>query len=274
MAIKSYKPTTPSRRFITDIDRSELSNERPPRQLLQKLQRHAGRDMYGHISTRHKGGGAKKMYRVIDFKRDKDGIPGKVAGIEYDPYRSAHIARIHYADGEKRYILAPEGLKVGSVVMSGEECEFNVGNAMPLAKIPLGMPIHNIELVPGCGGKLVRSAGCSATLMAKEGAYAHVRMPSGEVRLIPQKARATIGVVGNADHFNISLGKAGRSRWRGIRPSVRGVAMNPIDHPMGGGEGKASGGHPTTPWGKPCGGKKTRRRSKRSDYIIKHRKSA
>ena len=273
MALKTYKPTTPSRRFITNIDRSGLSSEEPPASLVEHLQRHAGRDAYGHISTRHKGGGHRKLYRIIDFLRDKDNVPGIVAGIEYDPYRSAHIARIHYRDGEKRYILAPEGLKSGDTVISGEEVEFTVGNAMPLSRIPLGLQIHNIELVPGCGAKLVRSAGCAATLMAREGSYAHIRMPSGEVRLIPVKARATIGMVGNTDHANVSLGKAGRSRWRGIRPTVRGVAMNPVDHPMGGGEGRASGGHPTTPWGKPCGGKKTRKRSKRSEYIIKDRRA-
>jgi large subunit ribosomal protein L2 len=273
MAIKSYKPTTPSRRFITNIDRSGLSKERPPRTLVKKLKNHAGRDTYGHIATRHKGGGHKKLYRNVDFKRDKDGIPGKVAGIEYDPYRSAFIARLHYADGEKRYILAPKGLDVGATVMSGNECEFTVGNAMPLSRIPLGMEIHNVELVPGRGGKLVRSAGCAATLMAKEGNFAHIKMPSGEVRLVPLKARATIGVVGNSEHSSISLGKAGRSRWRGVRPTVRGVVMNPVDHPMGGGEGRASGGHPTTPWGKPAQGKKTRRKSKKSDYIVRHRRS-
>jgi large subunit ribosomal protein L2 len=274
MAIKIYKPTTPSRRFITNIDRSGLSDARPPRGLREKLQAHAGRDAYGHISTRHQGGGHKKMYRIVDFKRDKDGVPGHIAGIEYDPYRSAHIARVHYRDGEKRYIIAPEGLLVGAVIMSGDSAEFTVGNTLPLSKIPLGMQVHNVELVPGLGGKLVRSAGCAATLMAREGSYAHLRMPSGEVRLIPVHARATIGTVSNADHAKISLGKAGRSRWRGIRPGVRGVAMNPVDHPMGGGEGRASGGHPTTPWGKPCGGKKTRTRSKRSDYIIKDRRSS
>ncbi len=271
MAIKTYKPTTPSRRFITDIDRSNLSKERPLKSCVQRLKQNAGRDSYGHVSARHRGGGSKKFYRIIDFKRDKDGVPGVVAMIEYDPFRSANLARIHYKDGEKRYILAPEGLEVGTTVLSGEGCEFTVGNATSLSSIPLGMQIHNIELVPGSGGKIVRSAGCSATLMAREGKYAHVRMPSGEVRLIPVNARATIGVVGNRDHEKVNLGKAGRTRWRGKRPKVRGVAMNPVDHPMGGGEGRASGGHPTTPWGKPSHGKKTRRRSKRSDYIVKHR---
>ncbi len=273
MAIKTYKPTTPSRRFITDVTRDHLSKEKPPRSLVRRLKNHAGRDAYGHICTRHRGGGHKRLYRVIDFKRDKDGVPGVVAHIEYDPYRSANIARIHYADGEKRYILAPEGLEVGAQIMSGEKSEFTPGNAMALTRIPLGMQIHNVELVPGRGGKLVRSAGCVATLMAREGKYAHIRMPSGEVRLVPVNSRATIGVVGNREHESISLGKAGRTRWRGIRPHVRGVAMNPVDHPMGGGEGRASGGHPTTPWGKLSRGKKTRRKSKRSDYIIKSRKS-
>jgi large subunit ribosomal protein L2 len=274
MALKTYKPTTSSRRFMTDVDRTGLSDTRPPRGLVEKLRQHSGRDAYGHISTRHRGGAHKKLYRLVDFKRDKDGIPGVVAGIEYDPYRSAFLARINYKDGEKRYILAPEGLQVGATVMSGEEVEFEIGNAMPLSRIPLGMQIHNVELAPGCGGKLVRSAGCAATLMAREGNYAHIRMPSGEVRLVPVRARATIGMIGNTDHANISLGKAGRTRWRGRRPHVRGVAMNPVDHPMGGGEGRASGGHPTSPWGKPTGGTKTRKRSKRSEYIIKDRRSS
>ncbi|MBO4553557.1 50S ribosomal protein L2 [bacterium] len=271
MAIKKYKPTTPSRRHMSNISREDLYKEGPEQSLVVKLKSHAGRDAYGHVSMRHQGGHHKRLYRLIDFKRDKDGIPGTVARIEYDPYRTAHIALINYKDGEKRYIIAPEGIAVGNTIMSGDECEFNVGNTMPLSRIPLGTQIHNIELIPGQGGKLVRSAGCFATLMAKEGKFAHVRMGSGEVRLIPLEARATIGVVGNRDHEKVSLGKAGRSRWRGIRPSVRGVAMNPIDHPMGGGEGRASGGHPTTPWGKRSLGRKTRTRSKRSDYIIKRR---
>ncbi len=273
MAIKSYNPTTPSRRFITDVTRDHLSKEAPEKTLVVKLKKYSGRDAYGHVSMRHRGGGSKKLYRIIDFKRDKDGIPGTVARLEYDPYRSAHIALINYADGEKRYILAPEGLEVGTKIYSGDKCEFEVGNCMPLTQIPLGTQVHNIELVPGKGGALARSAGCSATLMAREGKYAHLKMPSGEVRLVPVIARATIGVVGNREHESISLGKAGRTRWRGRRPHVRGVAMNPVDHPMGGGEGRASGGHPTTPWGKLSRGKKTRRKSKRSDYIIKSRKS-
>ena len=274
MGIKIFKPTTPSRRHYTDVTREGLSKERPVKGLLMKLKQHAGRDCYGHISCHHQGGGHKRFYRVIDFKRDKIDIPGTVAGIEYDPYHTARLALIVYADGEKRYILAPEGLQVGAKIVSGDTAEVAVGNALPLSKIPLGMEIHNIELVPGQGGKMVRSAGCSATLMAREGKFANVRMPSGEVRLIPVNARATLGSLSNRDHENMSLGKAGRSRWNGVRPTVRGVAMNPIDHPMGGGEGRASGGHPTTPWGKPCHGYKTRKKSKRSDYIIKDRRAA
>ena len=271
MGIKKYKPTTPTRRFATDVTRDDLSKEEPPRGLVKKLKYKAGRDAYGHISTRHKGGKHKRRYRLIDFKRDKDGVEGTVARIDYDPYRTANIALIHYKDGEKRYILAPVGLEVGATIMSGENCEFTVGNAMTIGTIPLGMQVHNVELVPGQGGKLVRSAGAAATLMAKEGKYAHIRLNSGEVRLVPLTVRATIGMVGNRDHQKVVLGKAGRTRWRGIRPTVRGVAMNPIDHPMGGGEGRASGGHPTTPWGKSSLGKKTRRKSKKRDYIIKPR---
>lgn len=274
MAVKTYKPTTATRRFMTDVDRTELSAEKPPRHLVKKLKTNAGRDSYGHVSMRHRGGGHKRKCRVIDFKRDKDGIPGKVASIEYAPYRSANIARIHYVDGEKRYILAPEGLRVGDTVQSGENVDFSVGNALPLQKIPLGTQIHNVELTPNCGGKLVRSAGCAATLMSREGAKAHIRMPSGEVRLISVEARATIGVVGNRDHEGVTLGKAGRTRWRGRRPHVRGVAMNPIDHPMGGGEGRASGGHPTTPWGKKSLGRKTRKKSKKNNHLIKDRRAS
>ena len=271
MAIKKYKPTTSTRRFQTNVTRDHLSKEKPPNTLVTKLNYHAGRDNYGHITTRHQGGKQKRLYRIVDFKRDKDGIPGTVARIDYDPYRTANLALINYRDGEKRYILAPEGLAVGAAVMSGSDCEFTVGNAMQLKQIPMGMQVHNIELVPGQGGKLMRSAGCYATLMAKEGKYAHLRLGSGEVRLVPLVARATIGTVGNRDHEKVTLGKAGRKRWRGVRPTVRGVAMNPHDHPMGGGEGRASGGHPTTPWGKKSLGKKTRRKSKKSDYIIKRR---
>ena len=271
MAIKTYKPTTPSRRFITDVARDHLSKDRPVKSLSKKLKKNTGRDAYGHITTRHRGGGHKKLYRIIDFKRNKDNIPGTVVQIEYDPYRSANVALINYADGEKRYILAPEGLAQGDKIMSGDKSEFTVGNAMSLKRIPLGMQIHNIELVPGNGGALARSAGCAASLMAREGKYAHIRMPSGEVRLVPVISRATIGIIGNRDHEKINLGKAGRKRWRGIRPHVRGVVMNPVDHPMGGGEGRASGGHPKTPWGKLSRGKKTRAKSKKSDYIIKKR---
>jgi len=274
MPVKNFRPITPSQRFKTVSSFEEITKTKPEKSLIVPIRKKAGRNNLGRITVRRRGGGHKRFYRIIDFKRDKDNIPAKVAAIEYDPNRSARIALLHYADGEKRYILAPQGLAVGDQVMSGEKAEIRIGNVLPLEKIPLGTEVHNIELKPGHGGQLVRGAGTSAQLMAKEGKYVQLKLPSGEVRMIRFDCRATIGQVGNLDHVNISLGKAGRSRWLGRRPKVRGVAMNPVDHPMGGGEGKASGGrHPTTPWGKPTKGCKTRPKKKKSDsYIVKRRK--
>ena len=274
MPVKSFRPTTPSQRFKTVSTFEEITKKEPEKSLLAPLRKKGGRNNLGRISVRRRGGGHKRQYRMIDFKRDKDGIPAKVAAIEYDPNRSARIALLHYMDGEKRYILAPMDLKVGDRIMSGEKAEIRSGNVLPLNKIPMGTAVHNIELKPGKGGQMVRGAGTSAQLMAKEGKYVQLKLPSGEVRIVPFNCRATIGQVGNPDHVNISLGKAGRSRWLGKRPKVRGVVMNPVDHPMGGGEGKSSGGrHPTTPWGKPTKGYKTRPKRKKSDaYIVKRRK--
>ncbi len=274
MPTKSFKPTTPSQRFKTVSTFEEITKDKPEKSLIQPLRKSGGRNNLGRMTARRRGGGHKRHYRIIDFKRDKDGIPGTVASIEYDPNRSARIALLHYRDGEKRYILAPDGLKVGDRLMSGDDVEFHVGNVLPIAKIPMGIAVHNIELKPGGGGQLARGAGGSAQLMAKEGEYVQVKLPSGEVRMIRHNCRATIGQVSNPDHVNISIGKAGRSRWRGKRPKVRGVAMNPIDHPMGGGEGKSSGGrHPCTPWGKPTKGYKTRSKKKNtSKFIVKRRK--
>jgi large subunit ribosomal protein L2 len=273
MAVKKYKPTSAGRRFITTADFSGITKKDPEKSLLEVRQKHAGRNNNGHITTRHKGGGTRKQYRIIDFKRTKDAIPAKVAAIEYDPNRTARIALLHYRDGEKRYILAPVGLEVGTIIESGEKADIKVGNALPLANIPLGTVIHNIELRPGEGGKLVRSAGSSAQLMAKEGAYAQVRMPSGEVRKIQMVCRATIGQLGNLDHENEVIGKAGRSRHLGKRPSVRGIAMNPVDHPHGGGEARSTSGRPpTTPWGQMTMGKKTRRNKRTANMIVRKRK--
>ncbi len=274
MPVKSFRPTTPSQRFKTVSTFEEITSKKPEKSLLKPARKKAGRNNFGRITVRRRGGGHKRHYRIVDFRRNKDGIPAKVCTIEYDPNRSARIALVCYADGEKRYILAPDGLKVGDQLMSGEEAEIRVGNVLPLDKIPLGMEIHNIELKPDRGGQLVRGAGASAQLMAKEGDYVQVKLPSGEVRMIRQNCRATIGHVGNPDHNNITIGKAGRNRWLGHRPKVRGVVMNPVDHPMGGGEGKSSGGrHPTTPWGKPTKGYKTRSKRKKSNaYIVKRRK--
>ena len=275
MAIKKYNPTSPARRFMTVSTFEEITKKAPEKSLLAPLNKSGGRNSYGRITVRHHGGGAKQKYRIIDFKRDKDGIPAKVAAIEYDPNRTARIALLVYADGEKRYILAPNGLKVGDTVYSGEKADIKVGNAIPLEYIPVGTLIHNIELKPGKGGQLVRSAGNEAQLMAKEGAYAQVRLPSGEVRKIDIRCKATIGQVGNIEHENISIGKAGRKRWMGIRPTVRGVVMNPCDHPHGGGEGKSPIGMPSpvTPWGKPTLGYKTRKKNKPSNsLIVKRRK--
>ncbi|MFZ3172948.1 MAG: 50S ribosomal protein L2 [Carboxydocellales bacterium] len=273
MAIKTFKPTSPGRRFVTVSTFEELTTDKPEKSLLVPLKKSGGRNSHGHLTVRHRGGGHKRMFRIIDFKRDKDDIPAKVATIEYDPNRSSRIALLSYADGEKRYILAPVGTKVGDVLYSGPKSDIKVGNALPLRNIPVGTVIHNIEMKPQKGGQLVRSAGASAQLMAKEGKYAHVRMPSGEVRLILLDCRATIGQVGNLDHENVTIGKAGRSRWLGIRPSNRGVAMNPVDHPHGGGEGRSPiGRNPVTPWGKPALGAKTRKKKNASDkFIVKRR---
>ena len=273
MAVKKYKPTSAGRRFITTADFSGISKKDPEKSLLEVKKKHSGRNNNGHITTRHKGGGTRKQYRLIDFKRSKDTIPAKVAAIEYDPNRTARIALLHYRDGEKRYILAPVGLEVGAVIVSGPDADIKLGNALPLANIPLGTVIHNIELRPGEGGKLVRSAGSSAQLMAKEGAYAQVRMPSGEVRKIQVVCRATIGQLGNLDHENEVIGKAGRQRHLGKRPSVRGIAMNPVDHPHGGGEARSTSGRPpTTPWGQMTMGKKTRRNKRTAGMIVRKRK--
>ncbi len=272
MAIKKYKPTSPGRRFVSVSSFEEITKTKPEKSLLEPLTKSGGRNAAGRITVRHRGGGHKRMYRRIDFKRDKFGIPAKVAAIEYDPNRSARIALLHYVDGEKRYIIAPDGLQVGDTVVSGPEADIKVGNALPLANIPTGMVIHNLELIRGKGGQLVKSAGAGAQLMAKEGDYAHVRLPSGEVRLIRQECMATIGQVGNIEHENITIGKAGRSRWLGIRPSVRGVVMNPVDHPHGGGEGRSSiGRDPVTPWGKPALGQRTRKKKPSDRLIIKRR---
>ncbi|GGJ01091.1 50S ribosomal protein L2 [Alicyclobacillus cellulosilyticus] len=275
MGIKKYRPTSPGRRFMSVSTFEEITTDEPEKSLLVPLKKRAGRNNQGRITVRHRGGGHKRMYRIIDFKRDKDGIPAKVATIEYDPNRSARIALLHYADGEKRYIIAPVGLKVGDTVMSGPNADIKPGNALPLANIPVGTVIHNIELYPGRGGQLVRAAGAAAQLLAKEGDYAHVRLTSGEVRLIRLECRATVGQVGNLDHENINIGKAGRSRWLRRRPAVRGVAMNPVDHPHGGGEGKAPIGRksPVTPWGKPTLGKKTRKKNKPSNKFIVRRRN-
>jgi len=273
MAVKKYNPTSAGRRFITTADFSGVSKKDPEKSLLEVKKKHSGRNNNGHITTRHKGGGTRKQYRIIDFKRSKDTVPAKVAAIEYDPNRTARIALLHYRDGEKRYILAPVGLEVGAVIVSGPDADIKLGNALPLANIPLGTVIHNIELRPGEGGKLVRSAGSSAQLMAKEGAYAQVRMPSGEVRKIQVVCRATIGQLGNLDHENEVIGKAGRQRHLGKRPSVRGIAMNPVDHPHGGGEARSTSGRPpTTPWGQMTMGKKTRRNKRTAGMIVRKRK--
>ncbi|MDQ0418206.1 large subunit ribosomal protein L2 [Croceifilum oryzae] len=275
MGIKQYRPTTPSRRHMTSSTFEEITTSTPEKSLLQPLNKKAGRNNQGKITVRHQGGGHKRKYRVIDFKRNKDGIVGKVATIEYDPNRSANIALIHYVDGEKRYILAPNSLKVGQEIISGPESDIKPGNALPLRNIPVGTVIHNIELKPGRGGQLVRAAGTSAQLLGKEGRYAIIRLVSGETRMILLECRATIGQVGNLDHELINIGKAGRSRWLGKRPTVRGSVMNPVDHPHGGGEGRAPIGRksPVTPWGKPTLGYKTRKKNKASDkYIVRRRK--
>ncbi len=274
MGIRKLKPNTPGTRFMSISSFEEVTKTTPEKSLTAALKKSGGRNNLGKVTARHKGGGHKRKYRIIDFKRDKFGIPAKVFSIEYDPNRTSYIALLNYADGEKRYIIAPEGLKVGDNVMSGSGSEIKVGNCLPLKEIPLGSFIHNVEMKPGKGGQLGRSAGSSLQLMAKEGRMAQLKMPSGEVRLVSVDCLATYGVVGNTDHENLSYGKAGRSRWLGIRPHVRGVAMNPVDHPMGGGEGKTSGGgHPVSPWGQKAKGLKTRKRKNPSNkYIVKRRK--
>ena len=272
MGIRKINPITPGQRFMTVSTFEEITRKTPERSLIEDKKKNAGRNVTGKITVRHQGGGARQKYRIIDFKRNKDNVPAKVFSVEYDPNRSANIALLHYLDGEKRYIIAPLGLKVGDMIVSGEGADIKVGNALPIANIPVGTMIHCIELKPGKGAQLVRSAGNAAQLMAKEGAYAQVRLPSGEVRLIPMNAKATIGQVGNIDHANIQLGKAGRKRHMGVRPHVRGVVMNPVDHPHGGGEGRTSGGrHPVTPWGKPTKGSKTRSNKTTDKYIIRSR---
>ena len=274
MGIKSFNPYTPSRRHMTVVDRTELSTAAPEKSLTVSLKKNAGRNAQGKITVRHRGGDSKRKYRIIDFKRNKDGVPATVKSIEYDPNRTANIALIAYADGQKAYILAPEGLKVGQKVMNGADAEIAVGNCLPLENIPVGTQIHNIELMPGKGGQLVRAAGNSAQLMAKEGKYATLRLPSGEMRMVPIGARATIGVIGNGEHALVNIGKAGRKRNMGIRPTVRGSVMNPNDHPHGGGEGKTSVGRPgpCTPWGKPALGLKTRKKNNKSNKMIVRRR--
>ena len=276
MAIKKYNPTTPGRRGMSVSAFEEITCTTPEKSLLAPLKKTGGRNVHGHITVRHIGGGAKRKYRIIDFKRNKDGVPAKVATIEYDPNRTANIALLHYADGEKRYILAPYGLKVGDTILSGETADIKPGNALEIKNIPVGTLIHNIELKPGKGGQIVRSAGNAAQLMAKEGAYAQVRLPSGEVRMIPMNAKATIGQVGNIDSENVNIGKAGRKRHMGVRPTVRGSVMNPCDHPHGGGEGRSPIGRPgpVTPWGKPALGYKTRKKKNPSDKLIVKRRNS
>ena len=273
MPIRKYKPTSPGRRFMTGSTFEEVTRDHPEKSLVEHLKKFSGRNQTGKITVRHRGGGHKKLYRIIDFKRNKLDVPGKVAEIEYDPNRSARIALIHYADGEKRYILWPVGLKVGDTVMAGEKAEIRPGNSLPLSNIPLGTTIHNIELTLGRGGKMVRSAGTAAQLLAKDGPMATLRMPSGEMRRVDVRCSATIGQVANVEHANINIGKAGKMRWRGFRPSVRGMTMNPFDHPHGGGEGRSgAGGHPQTPWGQPALGHRTRH-NKSTDRMIVRRRS-
>jgi len=273
MPIKQYNPTSPGRRFVTTLDFSELTKKKPERKLTEPLRRSGGRNNKGHITVWFRGGGHKRRYRTVDFRRDKRNVPAKVAAFEYDPNRSARLALLHYADGDKRYILAPEGLKLGQTVVAAESADILPGNALPLKMIPAGTMIHNLELRLGKGAQLVRSAGAAAQLVAKEGDYAQVKLPSGEVRQVHVECVATVGQVGNIDHKNVSLGKAGRKRWLGQKPHNRGVSMNPIDHPHGGGEGRTSGGrHPMTPWGKPTKGAKTRNNKRTQGFIVKRRK--
>jgi large subunit ribosomal protein L2 len=269
MGIKTYKPVTAGMRQWQSLDFAELTKgAKPEKSLREGRKERAGRDSHGRISVRHKGGGHKRLYRIIDFRRDKTGIPGKVASIEYDPNRSANIALVNYVDGEKRYIIAPKGLAAGAKVLSGPEAPIEPGNSLPLENVPLGFTVHNIELTLGKGGQMARSAGSGALIAAKEGDYVTLKLPSGEMRMVFKKCSATVGVVGNEDHMNVQLGKAGRRRWLGVRPSVRGMVMNPVDHPHGGGEGKNKGCHPVTPWGQPTKGFKTRNRHKPSSRFI------
>ncbi|HSP80965.1 MAG TPA: 50S ribosomal protein L2 [Myxococcaceae bacterium] len=275
MGIKKYKPTSAARRLMTVSDFADITKGTPEKKLTESLSKSGGRNMHGHITRRHQGGGHKRRYRIIDFKRrDKDGVPAKVAAIEYDPNRSANIALLHYADGEKRYILAPVGLKAGDTVLAGEGADIRPGNSLPLLNIPVGTVIHNVELKPGRGAQIIRSAGTSGQLMAKEGRYAQVRLPSGSVRMVLIECRATVGQVGNLEHEIIRIGKAGRSRWLGIRPTVRGLAMNPVDHPHGGGEGKSGQGnpHPVSPWGKKTKGLSTRKNKRTDKFIVSVRR--
>jgi len=273
MPLTKYKPTSPGRRFMSVSSFEEITRDHPERSLVQHLKKHSGRNVSGKITVRHRGGGHKKLYRLIDFKRNKLGVPGRVATIEYDPNRSARIALVHYADGEKRYILAPVGVGVGTTIMNGPTAEIKPGHSLPITNIPLGTTIHNIELSLGRGGQIVRSAGGAAQLLAKEGSHAQIRMPSGEVRRVDIRCQATIGQVGNPDHENENWGKAGKTRWRGFRPAVRGMCMNPVDHPHGGGEGKSgAGGHPQTPWGKPAMGYRTRHNKRTDSQIVRVRK--
>jgi large subunit ribosomal protein L2 len=272
MALISRKPTSPGRRFQTATDFAEITRSEPEKSLVRPLKKSGGRNSYGRITAYHRGGGHKRRYRLIDFKRNKLEVPAKVATIEYDPNRTTRIALLHYVDGEKRYILAPQDLRVGDMVVSSATADIKPGNTLPLQNIPTGTLVHNVELKPGKGGQMARAAGSSAQLMAKEGKQAHLKLPSGEVRMVPVDCRATIGQLSNVEQENVSLGKAGRKRWVGKRPHVRGVVMNPVDHPMGGGEGKSSGGrHPCTPWGVPCKGYKTRKPKASDRYIVKHR---
>ncbi|MCP4715583.1 MAG: 50S ribosomal protein L2 [Deltaproteobacteria bacterium] len=272
MAVKAFKPTSPGRRFQTVSDFAEITKSTPEKSLLKPLRKSGGRNNNGRVTARHIGGGHKRQYRIIDFKRSKRDIPANVVSVEYDPNRTSNIALLQYADGEKRYILAPQDIKVGDQIVAGENADIQIGNALPIRKIPIGTHVHNVEMKVGKGGQLIRSAGSSAQLAAKENDYAHIKMPSGELRLVHVECYATIGQVGNSDHKNISIGKAGRTRWLGRRPKVRGVAMNPVDHPMGGGEGRSSGGrHPCTPWGKPTKGYRTRKNKSTDKFIVRRR---
>jgi large subunit ribosomal protein L2 len=271
MPIRPYKPTSAGRRGMSVADFSDITKDSPERSLLEPHQRHGGRNALGRMTVRHRGGGHKRRYRVIDFVRNKEGVPARVAAIEYDPNRSARLALLHYADGEKRYILAPVGLRVGATVTAGPGADIKPGNAMPLSQIPLGTTVHNVELRPGRGGQLGRSAGAAIQLMAKEGTQALLKLSSGELRMVQSTCRATIGQLGNVDHANVAIGKAGRSRWLGRRSRVRGVAMNPVDHPHGGGEGKSKGNHPQSPWGQPSKGYRTRHNPRTDRFIVKRR---